>query len=174
MAVLVNVALLTLFERKILRLGQLRVGPNKVGGGGLLQPAADAVKLFCNRVTLLGPMNKVLYFLRPALSIFLSLLCLALISPSKGGARLSCGLIYLFVLLRLNIYPMIGAGWGSGRKYARLGALRAIAQTIAYEISLAFVCISLFVFWGRRKLRLLFFPGSLGGLFLITGPIFLI
>ena len=68
----------------------------------------------------------------------------------------------------------MGAGWGSGRKYAALGGLRAIAQTVAYEISLAFVCLSLFIFWGRRKLALLFIPRPIRSLFFITLPVFLV
>jgi len=108
--VLVNVAFLTLLERKLLGLRQIRVGPNKVGAWGLLQPAADAVKLFSNRLTVLGPINKRIYFLSPVLSLILALLFTILISPAQGRAHLGCGLITLFILLSLNIYPLIGAG----------------------------------------------------------------
>lgn len=144
LVVLVNVAFLTLLERKILGFSQIRIGPNKVGGWGLLQPAADAVKLFTNRVSRLGPMNKGVYFGSPVLSLFLTLIFIRLISPSRGGININHALVLLIMLLRLNIYPLIGAGWGSGRKYARLGGLRGIAQTIAYEIRLAFLCLALF------------------------------
>lgn len=172
--VLINVAFLTLLERKILRLRQIRVGPNKVGAWGVLQPAADAVKLFTNRLTFLGPINKAIYFFSPVLRLGLTLAFLVLISPACGGARLSCALICLFMLLRLNIYPLIGAGWGSGRKYASLGGLRAIAQTIAYEISLAFLCISFFVWWGRRKVLVLYYPSGLGPVIVVALPLFLL
>ena len=172
LVVLINVAFLTLLERKVLRLRQIRVGPNKVGAWGILQPAADAVKLFTNRLTFLGPMNKGIYFLRPVLSLALTLAFLIIISPACGGARLRCALICLFILLSLNIYPLIGAGWGSGRKYASLGGLRAIAQTIAYEIRLAFLCISFFVWWGRSKIMTLYAPSGLGPVLVVALPLF--
>lgn len=110
LVVLINVAFLTLLERKILGLSQIRIGPNKVGGWGLLQPAADAVKLFTNRVSKVGPINKAVYFGRPALSIFLALIFVRLISPAMGGLNVKHALVFFMMLLRLNIYPLIGAG----------------------------------------------------------------
>lgn len=137
--VLVNVAFVTLLERKALSLIQARVGPNKVGGFGALQPAADAVKLFTNRITVLGPINKVFYFTRPVISVVLMVL-FCHFSTSFFSARNSrLRAFFLLILLSLNVYPLLGAGWGSNRKYAILGGLRAAAQTISYEISLAFI-----------------------------------
>lgn len=109
-AVLVNVAFLTLLERKVLGLRQVRIGPRKVGAWGALQPASDAVKLFSNSVTLLGPINKGIYFLRPMLRVVISLIFLEIISPRLGGAGLSLGILFLIMMLRLNIYPLMGAG----------------------------------------------------------------
>lgn len=171
---LLNVAFLTLIERKVLGIRQIRVGPNKIGAWGVLQPAADAVKLFTNRLSTLGPMNKLVYFGRPVLRLFLTLSFLILISPAKGGLAPTCGVLLLIILLRLNIYPLIGAGWGSGRKYARLGGLRGIAQTIAYEISLAFLCLAIFSLWRRRRLLLSSHPGGLNRLFILIRPVFII
>ena len=159
--VLVNVAFVTLIERKVLSLIQARVGPNKVGVVGMLQPAADAVKLFSNRITLLGPINKVFYFISPALSVILIALFCHFSSSffSARGSRLS--VFFLLMLLSLNVYPLLGAGWGSNRKYAILGGLRAAAQTISYEIRLAFIVGAIMLLWksaslsaGRLNLRL--------------------
>lgn len=174
LVVLLNVAFLTLLERKLLSLRQIRIGPNKVGAWGALQPAADAVKLFSNRLTFLGPINKIVYFVSPILSLFLTLAFLLLISPAQGGVVLAYRLICFLILLSFNIYPLIGAGWGSGRTYASLGGLRAIAQTIAYEIRLAFLCVSLFVIWNRRTIGFLFFPLRVGVLFWLRTPLFLL
>merc|ERR1711860_369543 len=158
--VLVNVAFLTLLEGKILGFSQIRIGPNKVGSWGLLQPVADAIKLFTNSMSKLGPINKIIYFGRPALSLALTLFFVVLIRPTRGGARLKFSLIFFIMLLSLNIYPLIGAGWGSGSKYARLGRLRGVAQTIAYEISLAFLCVALFFFLEKKNNYIPVAPGS--------------
>ena len=172
--VLVNVAFLTLLERKILGFSQIRIGPNKVGSWGLLQPVADAIKLFTNSMSKLGPINKIIYFGRPALSLALTLFFVVLIRPTRGGARLKFSLIFFIMLLSLNIYPLIGAGWGSGSKYARLGRLRGVAQTIAYEISLAFLCVALFSFWKRRRIIISLSPLGALSLWAMASPLLLL
>jgi len=150
--VLVNVAFVTLIERKALSLIQARVGPNKVGAYGALQPAADAVKLFTNRITMLGPINKVFYFIRPIISVVLIVL-FCHFSCSFFSARSSrLRVFFLLMLLSLNVYPLLGAGWGSNSKYAILGGLRAAAQTISYEISLAFIVAAIILIWKRPRL----------------------
>jgi len=153
LVVLVNVAFLTLLERKVLRLSQLRIGPNKVGAWGLLQPAADAIKLFTNRLVFVGPINKLLFWVRPILSLFLALIFTSLVAPFKGGRRWELGVLFLLLLLSLNVYPLLRAGWASNRKYAFLGRLRAIAQTVAYEIRLAFLLLSFMIFWRSISLN---------------------
>lgn len=110
----------------------------------MFQPGADAIKLFTKRISFLGPINKFLFFFRPALRLGLALLFFILISPLPGGAGLSLGLLMLLMLLSLNVYPLLGAGWSSNRKYALLGGLRGVAQTIAYEIRLRFLILAVF------------------------------
>jgi len=140
------VAFITLMERKALSVRQARVGPNKVGAWGLLQPAADAVKLFTNRLTVLGPINKIVFFFSPGLALFLTICFVGVVNFIGGGTWLRLAVFFLLILLRLNVYPLLGAGWGSNRKYASFGALRAAAQTISYEIRLALIIIRVFLF----------------------------
>jgi len=165
------VAFITLIERKALSLSQARIGPNKVGLWGLLQPVADAVKLFTNRLTVLGPINKAVYFIRPILALFLIVRLTAILSSISGAGLTRLSVFFLIMLLRLNVYPLLGSGWGSNRKYALLGGLRAAAQTIAYEIRLAFVLIRFMVFWDSPSMSRGWVKG---GLDFIIGPLFLI
>ena len=168
LGVLINVAFITLMERKCLAISQARVGPNKVGALGLLQPAADAVKLFTNRLTVLGPINKLVFFASPAVALLLTVLFRAFVNFAGGEIRARFSVFLLLMLLRLNVYPLLGTGWGSNRKYASLGALRAAAQTVSYEIRLAFVIISLLAFRGSAA-----FAGyeKNAGLPLLIGPL---
>ena len=108
--VLVNVAFITLIERKALSLSQARIGPNKVGLWGLLQPVADAVKLFTNRLTVLGPINKAVYFIRPILALFLIVRLTAILSSISGAGLTRLSVFFLIMLLRLNVYPLLGSG----------------------------------------------------------------
>lgn len=134
-------ALITLLERKALSISQFRVGPNKVGALGALQPGADAVKLFTNRSTVLGPINGALFFLSPVIAIFLILLFLSLIRFNNDHLSSRHTVFIFLIILSLNVYPLLRSGWASNRKYAFIGGLRAAAQTISYEISLAFILL---------------------------------
>ena len=103
-------AFITLIERKALSLSQARIGPNKVGLWGLLQPVADAVKLFTNRLTVLGPINKAVYFIRPILALFLIVRLTAILSSISGAGLTRLSVFFLIMLLRLNVYSLLGSG----------------------------------------------------------------
>merc|ERR1712098_296351 len=122
----------------------------------------------------LGPINKAAYYGSPMLSLFLTLVIIVLISPRAGGLTIRHGLLFFIILLRLNIYPLMGAGGASGRKYARLGGLRGVAQTVAYEIRLAFLCLRVFSLWGRRRVILRNAPKAQSIIALFVLPVFVL
>ena len=142
---LVNIAFITLFERKILSYAQLRKGPNKVRIIGLMQPLADAVKLFIKEVTLIKDRNKAIFLISPSLGIRITLILIRCIPSGYLINPLFLG-IMLLVIIRLGVFPIFLEGWSSFSQYAYLGALRRIAQTISYEISLALLLFSVFIF----------------------------
>nr|YP_009057614.1 NADH dehydrogenase subunit 1 [Nemertopsis tetraclitophila]AGZ63907.1 NADH dehydrogenase subunit 1 [Nemertopsis tetraclitophila] len=140
---LLAVAFFTLLERKILGYIQLRKGPNKVGFLGLFQPFADAIKLFTKERVSLYSVNYFFYLVSPIFSLFLCLVLWVLI-PSWNSSFIFCTFgIFLFLCISsLSVYSTLFAGWSSNSKYALLGALRAVAQTISYEVSMVLVLLS--------------------------------
>ena len=151
---LIAVAYLTYFERKVIASMQLRKGPNVVGPFGLFQPLADGAKLFIKETILPAGANKILFAMAPMLTFILSLIAWAVI-PFDVGMVLSdinVGILYLFAISSLGVYGVIMAGWASNSKYAFLGALRSAAQMVSYEVSIGFVIITVLLCVGSLNL----------------------
>lgn len=145
--VLINVAFITLLERKILGFSQRRIGPNKPSFTGLLQPMADAVKLFIKNFIMSNKILKLIFYFSPIISLFLVLWIWILIPTEFKIVEYRFSAILLLMILRLNVYPLLLRGWGSTNKYAMLGSLRRVAQTISYEIRLALILLVILVYY---------------------------
>merc|ERR1719458_173153 len=142
----VNVAFITLLERKILGYSQLRKGPNKVRIIGIAQPFNDAIKLFSKEIVYPKLSNIFQYLISPFCGLIIVLITCILI-PFKD--------IILYIIIRINIYPVLISGWASNRKYALIGALRAVAQTVSYEVCLALILIFYLCLVGRIRIILI-------------------
>jgi NADH-quinone oxidoreductase subunit H len=149
------VAYLTYFERKIIAAMQLRKGPNVVGPLGLFQPFADAIKLMFKEVIIPSKANKITFILAPIITFTLSLIGWAVIptSPNFVIADINLGVLYLLAVSSLEVYGIIIAGWASNSNYAFLGAIRSSAQMISYEVSIGLVIITVLLATGTLNLN---------------------
>ena len=140
---MISVAYLTFFERKVIGYMQGRIGPNRVGFHGLLQPIADALKLMFKEIITPNKSNKTLFFIAPILTIAPAFAAWAVIpfNAELVLADINAGLLYVLAMTSIAVYGVIIAGWASNSKYAFLGSLRSAAQIVSYEIAMGFTLV---------------------------------
>ena len=151
--VLINVAFVTLLERKILGYTQLRLGPNKISFAGIFQPFRDAVKLFVKQFEINSNVNWKIFSLSPVFILIISVTLWVVVPLNGFSRRWPLSIISLLIVLSLGVYPILLRGWASNRKYAMIGSIRGVAQTISYEISLALVIIQFIVLFIRINIK---------------------
>ena len=173
------VAYVTYWERKIIGWMQVRIGPNRVGWQGLLQPIADGIKLLMKEIIIPSGANKGLFILGPILAIAPALAAWAAIPFTETWvlADIDAGLLYVMAITSMGVYGVIVAGWASNSKYAFLGAMRSAAQIVSYEIAMGFALVG--VLMASQSLNLVdIVNGQAGGIhhwyFLPLFPLFLV
>ncbi|MBT3010219.1 MAG: NADH-quinone oxidoreductase subunit NuoH [Candidatus Thiodiazotropha sp. (ex Lucina aurantia)] len=152
--IMLSVAYFTYAERKIIGYMQVRIGPNRVGPKGWLQPIADAVKLMFKEIVIPAKANKLLFVIAPAITLGPALAAWAVFPFDEELvlADINAGLLYILALTSVGVYGVIIAGWASNSKYAFLGALRSSAQIVSYEIAMGFALVGVLVAAGSLNL----------------------
>ncbi len=153
--IMLSVAYLTLAERKVIGYIQVRIGPNRVGPRGLLQPIADGLKLAMKEIIIPTNANRFLFVLGPIFTLAPALVAWAVIPFDEGVAiaNIDAGLLYILAMTSVGVYGVIIAGWASNSKYAFLGALRSSAQVISYEIAMGFALVVVLMAAGSLNLQ---------------------
>jgi NADH-quinone oxidoreductase subunit H len=152
--IMLSVAYITLAERKVIGYIQVRIGPNRVGPRGLLQPIADGLKLVMKEIIIPTNANRFLFVIAPLLALAPALACWAVIPFADGWvlADIDAGLLYVLALSSMGVYGLIIAGWASNSKYAFLGSIRSAAQMVSYEIAMGFALVGVLMAAGSMNL----------------------
>ena len=148
------VAMLTYFERKVIGFMQVRVGPNRVGPRGLLQPFADVLKMLAKEIVIPSGSSKFLFIIAPILSLAPALVAWAVMpfTPEKVFANVDASLLFILAVTSMGVYGVIVAGWASNSKYAFIGSLRCAAQIVSYEIAMGFALVTVIMVSGSLNL----------------------
>lgn len=178
-AALLGAAYLTTAERKVIGYIQRRLGPTQAGFRGILQPIADAIKLVRKEIIIPRLADQNLFLVAPVITVFPAILCWSIVPFSDGFvvADINAGILFLFAMSSIGIYGVLTAGWASNSKYALFGAMRAVAQVIAYEIAMGFslVCVMMVAQSMNLKAIVLAQSGGIGHWYFIPlFPVFIV